>query len=54
MLKRKCEEKFNIVLEKAGPNHIQLVIGTFREIFKKDIKELAREVPNAIINSHYC
>ena len=52
-IKRKCEEKFDIVLEKAGPNHVQL-IGTFREILKKDIKELAREVSNAIINSHYC
>jgi hypothetical protein len=40
-VKKLCEERFGLVLEKAGPNHVQL-IATFREMLKaRDVDGLA-------------
>jgi hypothetical protein len=39
-----CEEQFDLVLEKAGPNHVQL-IAAFRELLKAgDVDGLASAV----------
>jgi arginine/lysine/ornithine decarboxylase len=43
-VKKLCEEQFDLVLEKAGPNHVQL-IATFREMLKaRDVDGLTSAV----------
>jgi arginine decarboxylase len=51
-IKKMCEEQFNLVLEKAGPNHLQL-IAAFRELLKAgDVDELASAVCRTLTETY--